>query len=134
MAKPFKKNSKNKMNSYFYILFTLLFTVYGQLILKWRLSNLKVILPELVTDKLIYLIKLVLDPFIFSGFIAAFIASLFWMAAMTKFEITHAYPFMSLAPALVFLLGVFVLNETFTMGKVIGLIIIMLGIAITLKF
>lgn len=122
------------MNPYFYIFFTLLFTVYGQLILKWRLSNLKVILPELVTDKLIYLIKLVLDPFIFSGFIAAFIASLFWMAAMTKFEITHAYPFMSLAPALVFLLGVFVLNESFTLGKVIGLIIIMLGIVITVKF
>lgn len=122
------------MNPYFYIFFTLLFTVYGQLILKWRLSNLKVILPELVTDKLIYLIKLVLDPFIFSGFIAAFIASLFWMAAMTKFEITHAYPFMSLAPALVFLLGVLFLNETFTLGKVIGLIIIMLGIFITVKF
>jgi len=122
------------MNPYFYIFFTLLFTVYGQLILKWRLCNLKVILPELVTDKLIYLIKLVLDPFIFSGFIAAFIASLFWMAAMTKFEITHAYPFMSLAPALVFLLGVFVLNESFTLGKVIGLIIIMLGIFITVKF
>ena len=121
-------------NPYFYIFFTLLFTVYGQLILKWRLSNLKVILPEMVSDKLIYLIKLILDPFIFSGFIAAFVASLFWMAAMTKFEITHAYPFMSLAPALVFLLGVFVLNETFTLGKVIGLIIIMIGIAITVKF
>ena len=122
------------MNSYFYILFTLLFTVYGQLILKWRLSNLKVVLPDDVMDKFFYLIRLVLDPFILSGFIAAFVASLFWMVAMTKFEITHAYPFMSLAPALVFLLGVFVLNETFTMGKVIGLIIIMLGIAITVKF
>ena len=115
-------------------MFTLLFTVYGQLILKWRLSNLKVVLPDDVMDKFFYLIRLVLDPFILSGFIAAFVASLFWMVAMTKFEITHAYPFMSLAPALVFLLGVFVLNETFTMGKVIGLIIIMLGIAITLKF
>jgi undecaprenyl phosphate-alpha-L-ara4N flippase subunit ArnF len=41
---------------------------------------------------------------------------------------------MSLAPALVFLLGVFFLNETFTLGKVIGLIIIMIGIAITVKF
>jgi len=122
------------MNSYFYIFFTLIFTVYGQLILKWRLSNLKVVLPDDVMDKFFYLIRLVLDPFILSGFIAAFVASLFWMVAMTKFEITHAYPFMSLAPALVFLLGVFVLNETFTMGKVVGLIIIMLGIAITVKF
>ena len=122
------------MNHYFYILFTLLFTVYGQLILKWRLSNLKVVLPGDVMDKFFYLIRLVLDPFILSGFIAAFVASLFWMAAMTKFEITYAYPFMSLAPALVFLLGVFVLNESFTLGKVIGLIIIMLGIFITVKF
>ena len=122
------------MNSYFYILFTLLLTVYGQLILKWRLSNLKVVLPVDVIDKFFYLIRLVLDSFILSGFIAAFVASLFWMVAMTKFEITHAYPFMSLAPALVFLLGVFVFNETFTMGKVIGLIIIMLGIVITVKF
>ena len=122
------------MNHYFYILFTLLFTVYGQLILKWRLSNLKVVLPGDVMDKFFYLIRLVLDPFILSGFIAAFVASLFWMAAMTKFEITYAYPFMSLAPALVFLLGIFVLNESFTLGKVIGLIIIMLGIVITVKF
>jgi undecaprenyl phosphate-alpha-L-ara4N flippase subunit ArnF len=139
MAKPFKKYTskihfKNKMNHYFYILFTLLFTVYGQLILKWRLSNLKVVLPGDVMDKFFYLIRLVLDPFILSGFIAAFVASLFWMAAMTKFEITYAYPFMSLAPALVFLLGIFVLNESFTLGKVIGLIIIMLGIVITVKF
>lgn len=50
---------------------------------------------------------------------------------MTKFEITQAYPFMSLAPAIVFLLGVWLLNEQFTWGKVIGLVFIMVGIVIT---
>jgi len=35
------------------------------------------------------------DPLIFSGFASAFIASFFWMAAMTKFELSYAYPFMS---------------------------------------
>ena len=43
-------------------------------------------------------------------------SAIFWMVAMTKFEITHAYPFMSLAPALVFLLGVFVLNDEILFG------------------
>jgi undecaprenyl phosphate-alpha-L-ara4N flippase subunit ArnF len=122
------------MNNYIYIFGTLFFTVYGQIILKWRLSSLKVILPEGFIQKLVVIIKLIFDPFLFSGFVSAFIASLFWMVAMTKFEITTAYPFMSLAPALVFIIGVLFLGEIFTIGKVIGLALIMLGIIITVKY
>lgn len=120
--------------SYLYILGTLIFTVYGQIVLKWRLTNLKVVLPESFVDKGIYLFKLIFDPYIFSGFFSALLASLFWMGAMTKFEITVAYPFMSLAPVLVFLLGVLFLNETFTVGKVLGLLLIIIGTIITVKY
>ncbi len=120
---------------YFYIFATLFFTIYGQLVLKWRISHLKYTLPDGgISDKFVSLIKLIFDPFIFSGFVSAFVASLFWMAAMTKFQITEAYPFMSLAPAIVFILGVWLLNETFTWGKVIGLILIMIGLIVTVKF
>ncbi len=120
---------------YLYIFGTILFTIYGQMILKWRLSALKFVLPEGgLIEKIIPLFKVVFDPFIFSGFVSAFIASLFWMAAMTKFEITYAYPFMSLSPALVFMLGIFLLGETFTIGKLVGLILIILGIIVTVKF
>ena len=77
--------------------------------------------------------KFLFDPLIFSGFISAFVASVFWMLAMTKFELTYAYPFMALSPALVFIIGIFVLGETFTIGKVLGLLIIMIGIIITVK-
>jgi uncharacterized membrane protein len=121
------------MNPYFYIFGTLFFTVYGQIVLKWRLSGLKVVLPEGIWEKIIYLTKLIFDPFVFSGFASAFIASLFWMAAMTKFEITIAYPFMSIAPALVFVIGVLFLGETFTIGKVVGLLFIIIGIIVTVK-
>ncbi len=116
------------MNPYLYIFGTLFFTVYGQIVLKWRLSGLKVVLPDGFTDKIIYLVKLIFDPFIFSGFVSAFVASLFWMAAMTNFEITQAYPFMSIAPALIFVIGIFFMGETFTIGKLLGLILIMIGI------
>ena len=123
------------MIGYLYIFGTILFTVFGQILLKWRLSMLHFTLPDtMLSDKLLTLIKLVFDPFIYVGFISAFIASLFWMAAMTKFEITYAYPFMSLSPAIVFLVGVFLLGETFTIGKVLGLIIIAIGIVVTVKF
>lgn len=122
------------MNPYFYIAGTLFFTVYGQIILKWRLSSLKVTLPDETLQKVIYLFKLVFDPFIFSGFIAAFVASLFWIGAMTKFEITTAYPFMSLAPAIVFCIGILFLGEAFSIGKLIGLLLVILGTIVTVKF
>jgi drug/metabolite transporter (DMT)-like permease len=121
------------MNPYFYIYGTLFFTVYGQIILKWRLSQLGS-LPNPFKDKILFLMKALLDPYIFSGFVAAFAASLCWMAAMTHFEITKAYPFMSLAPALVFIIGILFLGETFTMGKLIGLLLILLGIIVTVKY
>lgn len=119
---------------YIYIFGTILFTVLGQILLKWRLAFLHFCLPETSTlDKILALAKMVFDPCIFIGFVSAFIASLFWMAAMTKFEITYAYPFMSLSPAIVFLVGIFVLGETFTIGKVLGLVIIVIGIYVTVK-
>lgn len=120
---------------YIYIFLTILFTVYGQIILKWRITNLNWSLDttggviQIVTSYL----KFLFDPLIFTGFISAFVASIFWMLAMTKFEITYAYPFMSLSPALVFLIGVLVLGETFTIGKLLGLVVIILGIIITVK-
>lgn len=120
--------------AYLCVFATIILTVYGQIILKWRIMSLQVELPEGVGGKFMRLIMLFTDVYILSAFISAFLASLFWMAAMTKLEITKAYPFMSLAPALVFVLGVVFFGESFSWGKIIGLVFIVLGIVITVKF
>lgn len=118
---------------YLYILGTLIFTIYGQIVLKWRLNSFGA-LPEALSAKINFLFSAFLDLYIISGFISAFIASVFWMAAMTQFEISKAYPFMSLAPAIVFIIGVMFLGESFTWGKVIGLALIIFGTFVTVKF
>ncbi|OQX60386.1 MAG: hypothetical protein B5M52_00220 [Helicobacteraceae bacterium 4484_230] len=115
---------------YFYIFGTIFFTVYGQIILKWRINDAG-ILPDLFYDKIVFLVKLLFDPWIFSGFLAAFIASFFWMAAMTKFDISYAYPFMSAAFVLVLILSVFLFQEPVSWQKIIGLLLIVSGIVIT---
>lgn len=116
---------------YFYIFGTIFFTVYGQLILKWRMSTIGISLPNEFLDKIFFLFKLVFDPFIFSGFASAFIASFFWMAAMTKFELSYAYPFMSGAFVFVFILSVLFFNEIVTWQKILGLALIVAGIIVT---
>ena len=111
---------------YFYIFATVGFTVYGQLILKWRITQFG-LLPAGSVDKLKFLLGLLFDPAIFSGFAAAFLASLAWMAAMTKFDLSHAYPFMSLNFVVVLLLSGWLLSEPITSQKILGIGLIVLG-------
>ena len=117
---------------YFYIFGTMFFTVYGQVVLKWRINEVGT-LPEGLLNKIHFLTKLLFDPWIFSGFFAAFIASFFWMATMTKFDLSFAYPFMSGAFVLVFIFSVFFFHEPVTWHKIVGLIFIVLGIILTSK-
>lgn len=114
---------------YLYIFGTISFTVYGQLILKWKIDQYGA-LPADAMDKFLFLLRLLFNPWIISGFFAAFIAALCWMAAMTKFDISYAYPFMSLSFILVFIISVFLFSEPITIQKSIGMGLIILGIIV----
>lgn len=108
---------------YSYIAATIVLTVYGQFILKWRIGQ----LPIIAFEKIKFLTLLFLDPIILSSFLAAFIASLTWMAAMTKFNLSHAYPFMSLNFVIILLLSGWLLSEPITISESLGVGLITLG-------
>lgn len=106
---------------------TILLTVYGQLIIKWQVS-LAGAMPIETTEKIWFIIRLLLNPWIITGFASAFLAAISWMGAMSKFPISYAYPFMSLAFVLVLILSNIFFKEPITMGKSIGMGFIVLGI------
>ena len=120
------------MVGYLCILGCIILTVYGQLIIKWRMS-LKGAMPELLSEKIIFLLSNLLDPFILSGLVAAFATSILWMVVLTKFEVSHAYPFMSLPFIFVVVGSIIFFGETFTWGKVLGVLLICAGIIVTVK-
>ena len=117
---------------YGYIFVTILFTVFGQLILKWRLNDLGD-LPLNWAAKILFLIKLLFDPYIFLSFFSAFLASLAWMAALKYFDLSKAYPFMSLSYVCVLLLSIWLFDENLNYPKVIGSLVIVSGIIIISK-
>ncbi len=114
---------------YLYIGFTILFTVYGQMVLKWQVG-LAGPLPDASVEKVTFLLRLLLNPWVFSGFCAAFLASLAWMAAMTRFQLGYAYPFMSLNFVLVLGLSAWIFQEPVSIAKVIGITLVVLGIIV----
>jgi drug/metabolite transporter (DMT)-like permease len=113
---------------YAYVALTLAFTVYGQLVLKWQLASVE--LPSEAAEKGLFLCKLLVRPWIFSGFVSAFAASLCWMAAMTKLKLSDAYPFMSLAFVVVMFLSKPLFGEVLSANKLIGTVVIVLGLIV----
>lgn len=115
--------------SYLYVLLTILLTVYGQIVIKWQVLKVGS-LPQGTSDKILFMLQLLLNPWIVSALAAAFLASFFWMAAMTKLQLSHAYPFMGLTFVVVMLASGFFFHEPITTLKVVGVVLIVLGLTV----
>ena len=115
--------------SYVYVFATLFLTVYGQIVIKWRVIEAGAF-PSTTQERLQFILQLLINPWVLSSFVAAFMAALSWMVAMTKLDLSHAYPFMSLAFVLVLFLSSIFFNESITVLKLIGVLIVIVGISI----
>jgi len=106
---------------------TVLCTVYGQLVTKWRVNvltaNTYISVPK-------YYITLFLDPLFLSGLLAVIPAGLCWMYAIRHIQLSVAYPFIGLTFALVLLGTSVLLHEPVTLQKIIGTMFIVAGISI----
>jgi multidrug transporter EmrE-like cation transporter len=112
---------------YAYILGTILFTVYGQIVVKWQVS-LAGPMPTEIVERAIFMLKLLFNPWILSSLTGAFLAFLCWVGAMTKFELSYAYPFTSLSFVLVLVMSAVFFRESVNVPKILGIVFIFAGI------
>jgi uncharacterized membrane protein len=75
-----------------------------------------------------FYLHFLLRPFVISGFFAAGLAALFWIAALSKFELSYVYPFMSLSFVFVVALSIVFFGEHFNFYKVLGVAAICTGL------
>lgn len=110
-----------------YIFATIFFTVYSQLIMRWQVS-LAGALPDSLPGKLQFILLLFFKPWVISSIAATFLAGVSWMLAMSKFEISYAYPWISLNFVLMLVFGVLLFGESFNYTKLLGTCIVIVGI------
>ncbi len=113
-----------------YIFATVLLSIYTQLVLKWQLGKMPS-LPASLSGKLIYLLTLISEPWILSTLVATFIGGVSWMAALSKFPVSYAFPFVSLAFVGVLVFDNILFNESITVVKVLGMSLIVSGLVIS---
>lgn len=68
------------------------------------------------------------SPFVFLGLCLYGVGTILWLFALKQMDLSLAYPFVGMSFIMVFLMGVFLLGEPFNINRLIGTIIIIIGI------
>ncbi len=120
---------------YVYIIGIFVFSAYAQVTGKWRIDALDWHLAGgSVWAKAWSYLCLLFDPVMLTCVAAATAASFCWNMAVSKMDLTSVLPFSASVPIGIFFLGIFVLGETFTVGKLVGLLLVVAGVIVAVKF
>lgn len=112
-----------------FILCTILLGLYGQVVLKWQVSRAGVA-PTDSLGRLAFVLGMLLNPWVLSALAAAFLGMLTWMLALTRLELSYAYPFTSLSFVLIFIASVVLFHEPVSTTKLIGMALIVCGLVV----
>lgn len=81
-------------------------------------------------QKFLFVGHLLLKPWVISALIATFLAGISWMMALTKFEISYAFPWTAINFVLVFLMAAVLFGEAINVYKIIGMALVVAGIVL----
>lgn len=115
--------------NHLYIFLSISFAVASQLIIKWKMSSM--VVPDTsILDKFIFAFGMLFNPFIMLSILFTLLSGLSWMIAMTKFEISYAYPFTILGLIFVTIFSVLFFGESISATKIVGILFVLIGIFI----
>ncbi|MDB5097067.1 MAG: hypothetical protein JWM80_1488 [Cyanobacteria bacterium RYN_339] len=117
------------LEGYAYLLCCILFTIYGQVVMKWQVGLVGA-MPTSIGEKVFFLVGMFLKPWVLTVLFAGFLASLCWMLTLTRLPLSVAYPCMSLAFVGVILLSSVFFGEPLSVAKFAGMALLVVGIAL----
>ena len=118
---------------YLPVFVTIIMVTYGQLIIKYEVNKLTSYTLNNLNEALTFFVKLITNIGIISGLMAAVVAAFSWMVAIRKFDISSVYPLLSLNFVIVPLLSVYIFEESMNIFKIIGILLICVGIYVFSK-
>jgi multidrug transporter EmrE-like cation transporter len=79
------------------------------------------------------LIGIFFDPYVFGGLFLYFGAAMLWLFVLAKFEVSYAYPFVALGFVLTALAGWLLFDDTMSLGRALGTLLICVGVALVAR-
>ena len=107
-----------------------LLVAYSQVMAKWRVE---VIRPTLSghDDVLTRLFVYLQDPLLVSCYLLSFLSSILWISVLERWQISHAFPiYTGLTWLTVMCCAVLLLGETISVMRLIGMLLIAVGVSL----
>lgn len=120
------------VTGYLLVVLTVALTVVAQVLIKWQVDRAGA-LPADWPERLTFALRLVGNPWVIAAFALAAVAAVAYMVALTRLEVSRAYPVMSLSFAAVLLFSSALFGEALTIAKVAGVLLILLGVLVGIR-
>ncbi len=109
---------------------TIVFIVYGQLIIKWRVQSLPAAGDEMA-GRFARLTGYLADPYIISAYLAALAGSVAWMFVLERYAVSLAFPlYVGSTIVIVAIGGAALFGEPVTGARAVSILLILAGVAI----
>lgn len=112
------------------ILSSVLLNCFAQMLIKKGMIQVGEISLIQFTDNFF---KIVTNIWLWFAIVALGFSLLLWIIVLSKVEVSYAYPFTSLGFVFLLLAGYLCFNETISLMKIIGMIVITIGVFIISK-
>jgi drug/metabolite transporter (DMT)-like permease len=110
-----------------YILISVLGSVAGQLLLKKGMNDMGQVTLSLNQLPAI-LWRMVTNPNVFFGLTIYLVGTVFWLAALSRVDLSYAYPFASLSYIIMLVASWLWFGEKITPGRIFGTVVIGIGV------
>ena len=115
-----------------YIFLSILFAVLSQLIIKWKMSAFSIgNIGSTIWEKFSFAFSMLFNPYIMISILFTLLSGLSWMIAMTKFDISYAYPYTALGYVFILFFSYLLFQEPLNLYKIAGTLLIITGIIIS---
>lgn len=114
-----------------FLLLYIVFTVGSQLIMRWRVGYPASSLAA--TDRLAFVVSMLMMPWVWVAILCTFLAGVAWMLALTRFELSYAFPFTGVSFVLILIAGAFLFGEHVSMARIAGTLLIVLGLIVVVR-
>jgi len=110
-----------------YILISVLTSTVGQLLLKIGMNNMGSI--TLNSNQFLSTSwKMATNPHVFIGLVIYLAGTIFWLAALSRVDLSYAYPFASLSYVVMLVASWMMFDEKITLSRLLGTVVIGIGV------
>jgi len=110
-----------------YILISVLASTVGQLLLKKGMNDLGSVTLS-ANQFLLTTWKMVTNPYVFIGLVIYVAGTIFWLAALSRVDLSYAYPFASLSYVVMLVASWMMFDEKITLTRLLGTVVIGIGV------